>query len=87
MSGQLDMVATGISLTGTRVYHELMVQSRDQCLESSGTALASGYHNFVQIKALRRGEWGLADIRKLDDGLRKTAPVFHYTVQSGLHYR
>ena len=32
-----------------------MVQSRDQWLESSGTALASGYHNFVQIKALRGG--------------------------------
>ena len=30
-----------------------MVQSRDQWLESSGTALASGYHNFVHIK----GRW------------------------------
>ena len=38
-------------------------------------------HNFVQIKALRGGEWGLADIRKLDDGLRKRVPVLHYTVQ------
>ena len=39
----------------TRVDHELMVQNRDQWLESSGTALASGYHNFVQIKTLRGG--------------------------------
>ena len=62
----------------TRVDHELMVQSRDQWLESSGTALPRGYHNFVQIKALRGGKWGLADIRKPDDGLRKNLPVLHY---------
>ena len=29
-----------------------MVQSRDQRLESSGTALAEVYHNFVQTRAL-----------------------------------
>jgi len=28
-----------------------MVQSRDQRLKGSGTALASVYHNFVQIRA------------------------------------
>ena len=39
-------------LGGTRVYHELMIQSRDQSSESNGTALPSRYHNFVQIKAL-----------------------------------
>jgi len=37
---------------GTRPYRVFMVQSRDQWLEISGTALASGYHNFAQIKAL-----------------------------------
>ena len=65
-----------------------MVQSRDQWLESSGTALASGYHNFVQIKALRGGKWGLADIRKPDDGLRKNVPVLHYynTIPCSLGY-
>ena len=64
-----------------------MVQSKDQWLESSGTALASGYHNFVQIKALRGVKWGLADIRKPDDGLRKRVPVLYYPVYSGLHYK
>jgi len=38
--------------TGTRVDHEFMVQSWDQRLESSGTALARVYHNFVQIRAI-----------------------------------
>ena len=54
-----------------------MVQSKDQWLESSGTALASGDHNFVQIEALRGGKWGLADIRKPDDGLSENVPVLH----------
>ena len=31
----------------TSADHEFMVQSRDQMLESSGTALARMYHNFV----------------------------------------
>ena len=44
-----------INLASTRVDHELMAQSRDQWRENSDTALASGYHNFVQIKALRGG--------------------------------
>ena len=53
----------------------------------SGTALASGYYNFVQIKVLRGGEWGLVEIRKPDDGLSENVPVLHYTVQSGLWHR
>ena len=65
---------------GTRVYHELMVQSRDHWLESSGTALASGYQNFVQIKALRGVKWGLADMRRPDNGLRTRVPVLYNTV-------
>ena len=44
------------------------------------TALASGYHIFVQIKALRGVKWDLADIGKPDDSLRKRVPVLHYTV-------
>ena len=36
----------------TRVDHENMVQSRDQILKSSGTALAKVYHNFVQTRPL-----------------------------------
>ena len=40
-----------------------MVQSKDQWLESSGTAFASGYHHFVQIKALR-GKMGLSRHQK-----------------------
>ena len=46
----------------------------------SGTALASGYHNFVQIKALRGGKWGLAETREPDDGLSENVPVLYYTV-------
>ena len=34
-------------------------------------------HNFVQIEALRGGKWGLADIRKPDDGLSENVPVLH----------
>jgi len=37
----------------TSADHEFMLQSRDQMLESSGTALARMYHNFVQITAIR----------------------------------
>ena len=48
---------------GTRPYHVFMVQSRDQWLENSGTALASGYHNFVQIKAL----WKKMGLRKTSE--------------------
>jgi len=40
-----------------------MVQSMDQWLENSGTALASGYYNFVQIKALWK-KMGLEEHQK-----------------------
>ena len=60
-----------------------MVQSRDQWLESSGAALASRYHNFVQIKALWKKKWGFADIRNPDGGLRKRVAVLHCTAGQG----
>ena len=57
LAGQeMTLENTVLEYSSTRVDHELMVQSRDQWLESSGTALASGYHTFVQIKALREGK-------------------------------
>ena len=71
--------ATKTWLLYTRYDHVFMVQSRDQWLESSGTALASGYHNFVQIKAPWKKKWVLADIRNPDGGLRKRVAVLHLT--------
>ena len=58
------IIITPLPGAGTRPYHVFMVQSRDQWLESSGTALASGYHNFVQIKALGK-KMGLSRHQKV----------------------